>query len=91
MFLTSGPDGTGRWIYGFYINKKGTVNDVKLLIKEDFGWDIPQQQLFFWYLPLENHLKISEIVGFEPTLDIISLISGMNTDYPLYKKEIFVN
>jgi len=41
MFMTSGPDGNGRRIYGFYVNKKGTINDIKLLIKEDFGWDIP--------------------------------------------------
>lgn len=40
IFLNNGPDGPGWRMYGFYHNKKGSVNELKGLIKEEFGWDI---------------------------------------------------
>ena len=50
LFLSDGPDGTGRRIYSFFVNKNDILTELQEKIKKDFGWYPSQQKLYYKYL-----------------------------------------
>lgn len=75
IFLSDGPDGKGRRIYAFFVNRGGTIKDLKTLIKRDFGYETHQTALYFRYQELESHDKLIHIPDFDIEQDILMMIA----------------
>ena len=75
LFLSDGPDGTGRRLYSFFVNKNGNVADLQEKIKKDFGWEPAQQTLYFKYRALKSIDYLQSVAEFDIEQDILLLLT----------------
>ena len=88
MFISEGPDGNNRRIYTFYLNKNSSIEDLKIDIKRDFGWDPNQINIYFKYQELKNFDGFTKIEDFDHEEDI--LFVHMNAKRPEIKLPVYL-
>ena len=88
IFISDGPDGKNRRIYTFYLNKNSSIEDLKIDIKRDFGWDPSQINVFFQYKELKNFDLFQKIENFDYEEDV--LLVHMNTKKPDIKLPVYL-